>query len=116
MPSVLVIGVDPHSVPGMDGDLVLSLLDKDLERLHGEGIEAVSALVRIDEPPEAAVVTPLSEQEWDVVVIGGGIRKPEPLLALFEQVVNLTRRYAPGAAIAFNASIDDTYEAARRRL
>ncbi|WP_262402832.1 hypothetical protein [Actinomadura sp. CNU-125] len=100
----------------MDGDLVLSLLDKDLERLHGEGIEAVSALVRIDEPPEAAVVTPLSEQEWDVVVIGGGIRKPEPLLALFEQVVNLTRRYAPGAAIAFNASIDDTYEAARRRL
>ena len=84
----------------------------------GEGIEAVSTLIRIDEPPETGLAAPLSEQEWDAVVIGGGIRKPEPLplLPLFEQVVNLTHRYAPGAAIAFNASVDDTYEAARRRL
>ncbi|WP_217711584.1 hypothetical protein [Actinomadura sp. NAK00032] len=100
----------------MDGDAVLSLLDKDLARLHGEGIEAVSALVKINEPPEASVVAPLSQREWDVVVIGGGIRKPEPLLPLFEQIVNLVRRHAPGAAIAFNASVDDTYEAARRHL
>jgi hypothetical protein len=56
----------------------------------------------------------LSRREWDVVVIGGGIRKPEPLLPLFEQAVNLVRRHAPRAAIAFNTSGGDSVEAARR--
>jgi hypothetical protein len=46
----------------------------------------------------------------------GGIRKPEPLLPLFEQAVNLVRRHAPKAAIAFNTSGGDSVEAARRWL
>ncbi|MGC4746782.1 hypothetical protein ACLQ28_14115 [Micromonospora sp. DT201] len=43
----------------------------------------------------------------DVVVVGGGIRKTEQLLPLFEQVVNRIRRHAPRAAIAFNTSGGD---------
>ena len=35
---------------------------------------------------------------------------------LFEQAVNLVRRYAPKAAIAFNTSGGDSVEAARRWL
>jgi len=50
------------------------------------------------------------------VVIGGGIRKHEPLLELFEKVVNLVRRHAPDAAIAFNSSPEDTADAALRWL
>lgn len=42
----------------------------------------------------------------------GGIRKSEPLLGFFEQVVNLIRRHAPDAAIAFNSSGGDSIEAA----
>lgn len=41
------------------------------------------------------IITALSEHDWDVVVIGGGIRKPEPPVPLFERVVNLVRRHLP---------------------
>jgi hypothetical protein len=70
-------------------------------------------LIALDESAESAMASALSRCEWDVV-IGGGIRKPEPLLPLFEQAVNLVRRHAPKAAIAFNASGGDSVEAARR--
>jgi hypothetical protein len=58
-------------------------------------------LVAPDENREAAIVAALTRQDYACVVIGGAIRKHEPLLGLFEQVVNLVRQHAPGAAIAF---------------
>ncbi|GAA4975048.1 hypothetical protein GCM10023205_47300 [Yinghuangia aomiensis] len=49
-------------------------------------------------------------------MVGGGVRKTEPLLPLFERIVNLIRRHAPQAAIAFNTSGGDSVEAAQRWL
>jgi hypothetical protein len=49
-------------------------------------------------------------------VVGGGIRKPEPLLEFFEAVVNLIRVHLPDAAIAFNADGGSSLEAAIRVL
>lgn len=100
----------------MDGDAVRAALDRELERFGEHAIDASMALIALDESAEPTVVAALSERDWDVVVIGGGIRKPEPLLPLFEQVVNLVRRHAPGAAIAFNTSGGDSVEAAERWL
>ncbi|MFJ2402291.1 hypothetical protein ACIOUE_13425 [Streptomyces xanthochromogenes] len=116
MSSTLVLGIDPHSVPGMDGDGVRAVLDRELARFAEHGIEASMTLITLDETGETTVVAALTERAWDVVVIGGGIRKPEPLLVFFELVVNLVRLHAPGAAIAFNTSGGDSVEAARRRL
>jgi 4-aminobutyrate aminotransferase-like enzyme len=62
------------------------------------------------------VTTALAGREWDVVVIGGGVRKADPLVPLLEQVVSLVRQYAPKAAIAFNTSGADSVEAAQRWL
>jgi hypothetical protein len=73
-------------------------------------------LIALDDSAESTMVKVLAEREWDVVVIGGGIRKPEPLLTLFEHIVNLIRRHAPRAAIAFNSSGGDSVEAAKRWL
>lgn len=73
-------------------------------------------LVVFDESAELTLVSPLAEHPWDVVVVGGGIRKAEQLLPLFEQIVNLIRRHAPQAAIAFNSSGGDSVEAAQRWL
>ncbi|MEV8378657.1 hypothetical protein AB0P21_38310 [Kribbella sp. NPDC056861] len=56
----------------------------------------------------------LGVRSWECVVIGGGVRKPEDQLELFEQVINLVRRHAPDAAIAFNSNPTDTFEAAAR--
>ncbi|ARF83050.1 hypothetical protein ACIG0C_31790 [Kitasatospora aureofaciens] len=116
MPSVLVLGIDPHAVPGMDGAVIRAALDQELARFGAHAIDASMALIALDESAESTMITALSEREWDVVVIGGGIRKPEPLLPLFEQVVNLVRRHAPKASIAFNTSGGDSVEAAKRWL
>ena len=55
----------------------------------------------------------LDHGPWTVVVIGGGVRNQ---LELFERTLNLVRRHAPAAAIAFNSTPDDTYGAAARWL
>ncbi|MEU8472812.1 hypothetical protein AB0F30_33880 [Streptomyces sp. NPDC029006] len=116
MPRVLILGIDPRAVPGMDGDALRAALDQELTRFGDHAIDASMTLIELDESAEPTIVAALSEHDWDVVVIGGGIRKPEPLLPLFEQVVNLVRRHAPKAAIAFNTSGGDSVEAAKRWL
>jgi len=37
MPSVLVVGIDPHAVPGMDGDSMRAVLDQELSRFLATG-------------------------------------------------------------------------------
>jgi hypothetical protein len=116
MASALVLGIDPRTVPGMDGDALRAGLDRELARFAEHGIDAAMTLIALDESAESTMVAALAEREWDVVVVGGGLRKPEPLLTFFEHVVNLIRRHAPRAAIAFNSSGGDSVEAAERWL
>ncbi|ANS63287.1 hypothetical protein SLINC_1063 [Streptomyces lincolnensis] len=116
MSSVLVVGYDPQAIPGVDGPALHAALDAELVRFGEHGIDAAMTLIVFDESADPTLVTSLSERPWDVVVIGGGIRKAEQLLPLFEQIVNLVRRYAPQAAIAFNTSGGDSVEAAQRWL
>jgi hypothetical protein len=116
MAGVLVLGLDPSAVSGVDGPTIRAGLDAELARFAAGGIDAAMTLVALDETAEPAIVAALRERDWAVVVIGGGIRKPVPLLEFFEQVVNLVRRHAPGAAIAFNTTGGDSVEAAQRWL
>jgi len=53
---------------------------------------------------EAVVTEALDRRPWEVVVVGGGVRKAEDRLELFERVINLVHRHASGAAIAFNST------------
>ncbi|MFD3502963.1 hypothetical protein ACFWWT_15160 [Streptomyces sp. NPDC058676] len=116
MSSVLVVGYDPQAIPGVDAAALRAALDKELARFGERGIDAAMTLVVFDESAESTLVASLARCRWDVVVVGGGIRKAEPLLPLFEQMVNLIRRHAPQAAIAFNTSGGDSVEAAQRWL
>ncbi|MFF0138773.1 hypothetical protein ACFYRN_20310 [Streptomyces sp. NPDC005227] len=116
MPSVLVVGYDPHAIPGVDADSLRQSLEAELARFGERGIDAAMTLVVFDESAEATLVASLTSKPWDVVVVGGGIRKAEPLLPLFELTVNLIRRHVPRAAIAFNTSGGDSVEAAQRWL
>jgi len=65
---------------------------------------------------EARVTAALRARSWDCVIVGGGIREPEEQLELFESIINLTRRHAPQAAIAFNHTPHDLADAAARGL
>lgn len=87
-----------------------------MDRFGEHGIDAAMALVVFDDSAESVLVAALTERPWDVVVVGGGIRKTEQLLPLLEEIMNLIRIHAPHAAIAFNTNGGDSVEAAQRRL
>ncbi|MFD8912451.1 hypothetical protein [Streptomyces sp. NPDC059575] len=116
MPSVLVIGYDPQAIPGADAAALRMVFEKEMNRFAEHGIDALMALVVFDETAEEAITAALNTRPWDVVVVGGGIRKTEALLPLFERIVNLIRLHAPQAAIAFNTHADDSVDAALRLL
>ncbi|MEU7576460.1 hypothetical protein AB0B50_02495 [Streptomyces sp. NPDC041068] len=116
MSSVLVIGYDPEALPGNDAKAINEAFDKELARFAERGVDVDSAVVVFDEKAEPTLVAAPTRRPWDVVVVGGGIRKAEPLLQLFERILNLTRRHAPQAAIAFNTGVGDTLESAERWL
>ncbi|MBM2616282.1 hypothetical protein JIG36_12010 [Actinoplanes sp. LDG1-06] len=115
-PVVLVIGLDPHRVPGpWDPTPVAEGIAIGMARFAQAGVGATSCLFGLDgsDDIEAVVTAALSERPWRVVVVGGGVRND---LELFERVINLVHRHAPAAAIAFNNTPDDTYAAAARWL
>ncbi|MEU5941168.1 hypothetical protein ABZ807_18685 [Micromonospora sp. NPDC047548] len=113
-PSVLVIGLDPYRVPGpWDPKPVADGIEVGRSRFVEHGVGAEFCLFGLDgsDDVEAVVTTALCARPWECVVIGGGVcNQPE----LFELVVNLVRRHAPDAAIAFNATPADTFDAAAR--
>ena len=116
MARVLVVGLDPAKIEGWDPEPIQAAVARGQARFDDLGIDADLCLVAVDENPEAAIVAALTRTDYACVVIGGGIRKHEPLLEFFEKVVNLVRQHAPGAAIAFNSSPEDTADAALRWL
>lgn len=113
---VLVIGLDPAKIEGWDPAPVQAALARGRARFDDHGIEADWCLVTPGEDPEGAIEQALTRARYACVVIGGGIRKHDPLLDLFEKTVNLTRRHAPEAAIAFNNTPEDCADAALRWL
>ncbi len=112
---VLLIGFDPHSVPGVDAALVETAMAMGDVRLKQHGFDADYCLVAPDADDDEFVKA-LREKDYDCVVVGGGIRKPEPFLELFERVVNLIRVHAPAAAIAFNTNGENSVDAVLRWL
>lgn len=111
---VLVIGLNPARIDGWDPAPVQAAIERGQTRFSDLGIEADWCLVALDDQPERAIAEALARHAYACVVIGGGIRSHEPLLYLFEQVVNLVRQHAPDAAIAFNRTPEDCADAALR--
>lgn len=115
----LVIGIDPYAVAhlGIDPQLISAALARGQERFEELGIPADLCLVGLDGDGAVQTITEqLQGGDYACVVIGGGIRKPEPLLELFEVVINLVREHAPNAAIAFNTNGENSVDAALRWL
>lgn len=115
-PRVLVIGLDPYRVPGpWDPAPVAAAIDAGRATFASRGVGAESCLVGLDgsEDVDAVVTAAVGAHPWECVVVGGGVRNQPELL---ERVVEIVRRHAPHAGIAFNATPADTSEAAARWL
>jgi hypothetical protein len=113
---VLVIGLDPAAIDGWDPTPVQAAIARGRVRFDEQRIAADYCLVSPDGDPEGEIAAALGSERYACVVIGGGIRGHEPLLPLFETVINLVRQHQPDAAIAFNSSPEDCADAARRWL
>jgi len=115
-PRVLVLGLDPYRVPGpWDPKPKADEIEVGIARFAGHGLGVETCLVGLDGSDDvpAVITAALRSRPWECVVIGGGVRNDDEV-ELFEQVVNLVRRHAPDAAIAFNTTAEGTYEAAAR--
>lgn len=118
-PYILVIGLDPYRVPGpWDPKPVANAIEIGMKALADRGFHAEACLVGLDgsDDIEARVAAALQARSWDCVIVGGGIRTSEEQLELFESIINLIRRHAPRAAIAFNYTPRDLADAAARVL
>jgi hypothetical protein len=115
MAPVLLIGLDPHTIPGFDPAPVELAIAIGQKRFDEAGIDVDTCLVAIDDQARATIANALQAKPYGVVVIGGGIRKPDEVVALFEDVIDLIRRHAPQAAIAFNTNPVTSLDAVQRR-
>jgi len=101
---VLLIGLDPHAVPGVDAALVDTAIAIGQKGFETRDISADLCLIKPGATADPDIIAQLTRKDYACVVIGGGLRKPDDMLELFERVINLIRRHAPGAAIAFNTN------------
>ena len=116
---VLVIGLDPYRVPGpWNPKPVADAIEIGMKAIADRNFHAEACLVGLDgsDDVEARVTAALQARSWDCVLVGGGIRQPEEQLELFESIINLIRRHAPRAAIAFNHTPRDLADTAARVL
>jgi hypothetical protein len=116
-PRVLVVGLDPYRVPGpWDPEPVARGIEAGLAKFAEHDVGVRTCLIGLDggDDVEELVATALRSHPWECVTVGGGLRHTDDQVELLEQVINLIRRYAPDAAIAFNSAPSTTYEAAAR--
>jgi hypothetical protein len=116
MISVLLLGLDPHTVPGVDAALVDQAIAMGQARFDAAGIAADACLVAPDAAARDRITTALAAKPYACVVIGGGLRKPDDMVELFEAAIALVRVHAPQAAIAFNTNPVTSYDAVKRVL
>lgn len=122
--SILIVGIAPEAVdysdpaipPGMNAEKVAAGLVEARKQFADRGDRADMCMLQPDGSAATVVAEHLARADYDCVVIGAGLRKPEKNLALFEAVINAVHRHAPRAAIAFNTTPNDSALAAERAL
>ena len=116
---VLLIGIDPNLVDfsrssGRNAGQVTAAGNIAQERLGALGYEVQNCLVDLGATAEAVVVQALSQQTFDCILIGAGIRALPEHTSLFERIINAVHQYAPSAKLCFNTNPNDTVEAVLR--
>ena len=107
---------DPSLPPGFDADKINAGIAVAVDKIAERGWRGDTCMITPDAAGQAMLEQQLKGAAYDCVVIGGGLRIPPKGLALFETVVNIVHKAAPGAVIAFNTKPEDTADAAARQL
>jgi hypothetical protein len=107
---------DPSLPPGFDADKINAGIAVAVDKIAERGWQGDICMITPDEAGQAMLEQQLKGANYACVVIGGGLRIPPKGLVLFETVVNIIHRAAPGAVIAFYTKPEDTADAAARQL
>jgi hypothetical protein len=120
---VLVIGYapeatdfsDPALPPGLDEAKIAAALTEDVNKMHARGWQAEHFPIHADdEQLRQHIVERLRANQYDCIVIGGGVRMTTKHVLVLEIVVNAVREGAPKTPIAFNTGPDTSGDAAAR--
>jgi len=107
---------DPALPPGFDAAKIRAGIEVAMAAIAARRWDDDQCMIPPDEGARPMLEAQLASANYDCVVIGGGLRMPPKSLALFEMVVNIVHKGAPGAVIAFNTRPEDTADAAARWL
>lgn len=123
-PSMLTVGLDPALVdeapssraafPDIDAEAVRAGVAAGRARLEELGFTVDVCLLDYGRTAEEVYRAVLSAKDFDIVMIGAGVRLDPALTPLFEVLVNVTHELAPGAKLCFNVSPTTIPEAVQR--
>jgi len=122
--AVLVIGIDPKyldfsspefaAMPGISAEKILAGINGSAKALNELGYDAEVCWIDLAATAMDVIKSFLLKTEFDAVMIGAGIRKPDSNFTLFENMINLIHEFAPKAKICFNTNPMDTIQAVQR--
>ena len=117
--NVLLIGLDPSVVnydrwPGLTAEKLEAGLRRDEAALNDSGYDAQICFVDHGETAEEVVNAKLAETEFACVLIGAGVRTDTDEFLMFEKLINVVHKRAPGARICFNTGPTDSVDAVKR--
>lgn len=124
MKTILIIGMDPHTIdfasPEIPQSLTIEKIEKGLkatlEKLNSMGFDAEPFLLETDNTDMGKLEKYLNETNFDGIVVGNGIRSISSNFILFEQIINGLHTNAPKSKIIFNTMPSNTDEAIKRWL
>jgi hypothetical protein len=121
---VLLIGIDPALIdftsaefaafPGLTAEKVEMGINGAINQLNQLNFEAEKCWVDFGETAINVLEKQLGEKQFDIVLIGAGIRVPPKNFLLFENMINCIRSFAPKATICFNTNPMDTVASVQR--
>jgi hypothetical protein len=121
---VLIIGIDPFIIdftspefaafPGLTAQKVEAGIKGAINQLAETGYDAELCWTDFGNTASTTVKNKLMQQNYDIVLIGAGIRIPPNNFFFFEKLVNTIHEFAPKARFCFNTNPTDTIEAVKR--
>lgn len=122
--SVLIIGIHPKhldfsspefsAMPGISAEKVFAGITGSADKLNEMGYAAEVCWIDLGATAMDVIKGFLLKTEFNAVMIGAGIRKPDSNFTLFENMINTVHEFAPKAKICFNTNPMDTVQAVQR--
>ena len=116
---VVFIGWHPDAIdfsktPNLTAEKLCAQLEQDRQQLNELGYDAQILFIHSPDSAYDTVVEAMQQSAYDCVLIGAGVRLPEPHFLVFEKLVNAVHEYAPQAKICFNSNPTDSAKAIQR--